>query len=69
MGWFTHFLVFGAGIYVGTRITQPPLDRQGEPWVRINTEGIRMGTKDVVKITDQRIDFWDGTLHIDRNKD
>lgn len=70
MGWFTHFLVFGVGVYVGTTITQPPAQAiKGEPWIRINSGGVKMGTRDVVKITDHRIDFWDGILHIDRNKD
>ena len=69
MGWFTHLITLGAGIFIGTRITQRPEDQSGEPWIRVNTSGVRMGTRDVVKITNDRVDFWDGTVHIDRKRD
>lgn len=67
MGLITHLITFGAGIYVGTRIVSGPSNGENnEPWVRVNTSGVKIGQKDVVKITNEKIELGDGFIHFDR---
>ena len=68
MGFITHLITFGAGIYIGTKINTPTEDGQ-EPWVRINSSGVKVGEKDLVKITDDSIEFGNGIAHWDRKSE
>jgi hypothetical protein len=73
MGILSHLLTFGAGVYVGTRIYTSGNggDASGEPWMKVNTSGVKIGSRDVVKITDDKVDVMNGLVHFDlpnRNK-
>ena len=69
MGWITHFLAFGTGVFLGTKLNTPSRQQDdAAAWIKVNTSGIQVGEKNVVKITDDKIDVWDGFMEYDRKK-
>lgn len=70
MGLLSHIATLGVGIFVGIRLMKPTIltDETSGPWVRLNSNGMKVGEKNVVNITDDHIDIWEGTVHIDRKK-
>ena len=68
MGWITHLLSFGAGMYFGTQVTSSSDSSQnnGDPWVKVNTSGIKVAEYDVVKVTAENVDVFNGFMHFER---
>lgn len=56
MGLLSHILTFGAGVAVGMRLMTSD-NQDGQHWVKINTEGIKIANKDIIKINEDNIDI------------
>jgi hypothetical protein len=66
MGLFSHIVTFGAGIYIGMHYMKP--DSNGS-LVRVDAGGLRLGSTDIVRITPQRVEIFEGSFKIDRKDD